>query len=65
MNPLIIIILILGAVCLGLIAWLYGSRMYYEGQIEKCEKVFNVLAKNAEIEMKRLTDELKQEKERT
>ena len=63
MNPLIIVILILGAICLVLIIWLYRQRVYYEILIVLKEKAFNVLAKNTEIEMKKLTDELKQEKE--
>ena len=65
MNPLIIVILILGAVCLGLIAWLYRQKTYYEGLIEIKDKAFDVQVKNSEIMMKGLTDELKQEKEGT
>ena len=61
MNPLIVVILILGAICLGLIIWLYRSKTYHEGLIEIKEKAFDVLAKNSEIEMKRLADELKKQ----
>ena len=65
MNPLIIAILILGAVCLGLIIWLYRQRTYYEMLIKVKDRAFDVLAENAKIEMKRLTDELKQNKGKT
>ena len=63
MNPSAMAILILGVICLGLIILLYQQRIYYESLLEIKDKAFDVLAKNDEMEIKRLTDELEQERE--
>jgi len=69
MNPLIVAILVLGAVCLGLIIWLYQQHKYYEATLEIREKALDglkeiedKLKKINEAEIKRLNDELEKYK---
>ena len=58
MNPLVVVILVLGGVCLALLCWLYRQHGHYESRLDIKDKAFEVQVKNSEIMIEQLMDEL-------